>query len=79
MKSDKETSWSGEDELSIVDSLDWGSFKAISQISRETGIPEAKIEHVLDHLIENKFAIEKKGMLFRHLDLDDLEEILEDE
>lgn len=79
MNSDEKNKWSGEDELLITDSLEWDAFKAVSQISRETGVPETKVVHVLDHLIENKFAIEKKGMLYRYLDLDNLEEILEDE
>jgi hypothetical protein len=79
MSLNEKSSWSGEDELLIADSLEWDSFKAVSQISRETGIFEEKVAQVLDHLIENKFAIEKKGMLYRYLDLDNLEEIFEDE
>lgn len=77
--SSNDQAYSGEDELLIVDSLEWDSFKAVSQISKETGILEEKIVYILDHLMENKVAIEKKGMLYRHLDLDNLEEAFEDE
>ncbi len=75
----KNIEWSGEDELVITDSLEWDSYKALSQISRETGIPEEKVAIVLEHLIESKFAIEKKGTLYKHLDLDNLDEMFDDE
>ena len=75
----KDIAWTGEDELAVTDSLEWDSYKATSQISKETGIPEEKVILVLDHLIECKFAIEKKGTLYKHLDLDSLEEMFEDE
>ena len=76
-----ENKWSGEDELAISDCLEWDTFKSVSQISSETGVLQEIVVEILDHLIENKFAIEKKGTLYRHIDLDSLEfeEMFEDE
>lgn len=73
--------WTGEDELAVCDSLEWETFKSASKLSIETGLAEDIVVKILDSLIESKFAIEKKGSLYRHIDLDSLEfeEMFEDE